>query len=229
MASFSATGESKNQISASAGTAPEKQVMQEQQQEQLPSKPALALFADLQHKNFALNHVDEKDIHVVKMFGEPMDEVIPAEIKRGLGAVYLGPLSAATCQAEALSARNIGTVLTVGKPEHLVVPEFDGVRYHRIAINDEAEEPIALHFSHAQEVIHGGRAGGKSVLVHCNAGVSRSPTCVAAYIMRQAQIADSEEVIAAIKAKRGAVNPNLGFREQLRAYGANSPMPAPLK
>eukprot|EP00042_Codosiga_hollandica_P037269 m.291546 g.291546 ORF g.291546 m.291546 type:complete len:90 (-) comp55099_c0_seq3:50-319(-) len=54
-----------------------------------------------------------------------------------------------------------------------------------------------------------------AVLVHCNAGVSRSVTVVLAYLMRKQGFA-LDDALALVKDKRPCAQPNSGFLAQLR-------------
>ncbi|CAG8769285.1 16571_t:CDS:2, partial [Cetraspora pellucida] len=57
----------------------------------------------------------------------------------------------------------------------------------------------------------------KSVLVHCEMGISRSPTVVIAYIMRS-QKKSLKDALAFVKEKRSVTRPNTGFYEQLKKF-----------
>lgn len=58
------------------------------------------------------------------------------------------------------------------------------------------------------------RQSGARVLVHCQAGVSRSPTIVIAYLMKHTRMTmvDSYKYV---KARRIIISPNLNFMGQL--------------
>lgn len=58
---------------------------------------------------------------------------------------------------------------------------------------------------------HGG------VLVHCYAGVSRSASCVIAYLMQERGM-KFQEAFAFASKKRPVIFPNMGFQRQLREY-----------
>jgi protein-tyrosine phosphatase len=56
-----------------------------------------------------------------------------------------------------------------------------------------------------------------NVLVHCQAGVSRSVTIVAAYLMKENRI-DYVSSLDLIRSKRPQICPNKGFLKQLKQY-----------
>ena len=53
----------------------------------------------------------------------------------------------------------------------------------------------------------------ENVLIHCNVGMSRSPTVVIYYIMKMGKINDYDKVLKFVKDKRSIVNPNVGFQK----------------
>lgn len=60
------------------------------------------------------------------------------------------------------------------------------------------------------------RMGGK-ILVHCEAGISRSPTICMAYLMKTKKLR-LEEAFDYIKQRRSLISPNFGFMGQLLQY-----------
>ena len=56
----------------------------------------------------------------------------------------------------------------------------------------------------------------ENVLIHCNVGMSRSPTVVIYYIMKMGKINDYDKVLKFVKDKRSIVNPNVGFQKSLK-------------
>lgn len=63
---------------------------------------------------------------------------------------------------------------------------------------------------------HVKQSGGK-VLVHCEAGISRSPTICMAYIMRTQQL-QLDAAFDIIKQRRAVVSPNFSFMGQLLQF-----------
>lgn len=59
---------------------------------------------------------------------------------------------------------------------------------------------------------------GSAVLVHCNAGVSRSASVVVGYLMRRKGMS-FEDALQMVKEKRTCCRPNDGFMRQLRRIG----------
>ena len=57
------------------------------------------------------------------------------------------------------------------------------------------------------------------MLVHCQRGVSRSASCVVAYVMQQQRIG-VQEAVALVKNRRRIVRPNAGFMQQLKQWAA---------
>ncbi|KAL3831705.1 hypothetical protein ACJMK2_023425 [Sinanodonta woodiana] len=92
----------------------------------------------------------------------------------------------------------------------------DLFKYLNINILDDPSVNIMLHFELCFNFIEQGRNGG-CVLVHCNAGVSRSATIVIAYLMQFREM-KYQEAFNYLKEKRPAICPNEGFRTQLLQF-----------
>ena len=54
-------------------------------------------------------------------------------------------------------------------------------------------------------------------MVHCHAGVSRSATCVIAYLMQERDM-DFDQAFGFASKKRPVIFPNMGFQKQLREF-----------
>jgi Dual specificity phosphatase, catalytic domain len=86
-----------------------------------------------------------------------------------------------------------------------------------LPVADEGDFDLYSLFPITNRLIDDGLARRHSVLVHCHAGVSRSATVVAAYLM-QRNCWTQEDTIGYMQEHRHAVNPNAGFRAQLNRY-----------
>jgi hypothetical protein len=69
--------------------------------------------------------------------------------------------------------------------------------------------PIPLHFFPSLLC--------SQVLVHCYAGVSRSVSLVVAWLMRHHRLSYKQAKVR-VQRRRPLVNPNHGFRQQLKAF-----------
>lgn len=63
------------------------------------------------------------------------------------------------------------------------VPE--GFTLHRVAIDDTDKTNILAHFEVCNDIIHSVLQKNQGILVHCQAGVSRSTTLCAAFLMHE--------------------------------------------
>ncbi len=97
----------------------------------------------------------------------------------------------------------------------LTQEDFEDVYWYRIVIDDYLFEPINNFFERVHTIIKESIKKGKNVLVHCAAGVSRSPTLVAAHLLLNREFDSVEDTIDYIKKRRYIIEPNMGFEKQL--------------
>lgn len=86
-----------------------------------------------------------------------------------------------------------------------------------IPISDHHSVNIFKYFSQTVKFIHRARKKKRKVLVHCRAGISRSSTLVAAYLIWLKRW-DHNQAINFISRHRPIVNPNDGFYSQLKDW-----------
>ncbi|EMD35755.1 hypothetical protein CERSUDRAFT_53137, partial [Gelatoporia subvermispora B] len=132
-------------------------------------------------------------------------------------SLYLGPCSAASNKAF-LTVKCITHVLSVGSTP---AEKVDGVAYHRLSLNDSPTSSITEVSEEACKIIENaiaskskGGVKGK-ILVHCSAGISRSPTLVVAYLMRAHKMS-LKAALGQVAKARPPVSPNPGFLQQLK-------------
>lgn len=89
-----------------------------------------------------------------------------------------------------------------------------GICYKTLPAMDSGHQNLRQYFDEAIHFIDEARQSGERVLVHCQAGVSRSPTIVIAYLMKHTRrtMVDSYKYV---KARRPIISPNLNFMGQL--------------
>ncbi|TFK72451.1 phosphatases II [Pluteus cervinus] len=130
--------------------------------------------------------------------------------------LWLGDWSSSQ-DAETLKAKDITSILCV-LPGDARQPE--GFIHYQIQINDEPTENILVHLRSAIDFIQEQLDTGHGILVHCGAGISRSPAVVAAYLMHNYNLT-VEEALIFIRGERD-VEPNDGFVEQLKIFRDNN-------
>jgi protein-tyrosine phosphatase len=91
------------------------------------------------------------------------------------------------------------------------------MKYKVINILDNSNQSLLRHFPAAIAFIKDGVQRGGGVLVHCYAGVSRSSTCVIAYLMQEKDMT-FEQAFSFASKKRPVIFPNMGFQRQLTEF-----------
>ncbi|XP_051842038.1 dual specificity protein phosphatase 19 [Antechinus flavipes] len=89
--------------------------------------------------------------------------------------------------------------------------------YKNISILDLPDTNIISYFPECFEFIEEAKLKDGVVLVHCNAGVSRSAAIIIGFLMSTEKITFTS-AFSLVKNARPAIYPNPGFMEQLQAY-----------
>ncbi|XP_061623618.1 dual specificity protein phosphatase 2 [Phyllopteryx taeniolatus] len=115
---------------------------------------------------------------------------------------------------ETLTSAGITAVLNVSSCPNF----FEGeLQYLRLTVEDTLAADIRACFSTAIAFIDAVKLGGGRVLVHCQAGISRSATICLAYLMRTRRVR-LDEAFEFVKQRRQVISPNLGFMGQLLQF-----------
>ncbi|XP_035242128.1 dual specificity protein phosphatase 18-like [Anguilla rostrata] len=109
--------------------------------------------------------------------------------------------------------RGITLIINV-TPEH-TSPSYQGVECLQVPVSDQPHARLCDHFENVAERIHGNQTG--STLVHCAAGMSRSPALVMAYLMRYRGVT-LRQAHDWVRDCRPYIRPNAGFWRQLLEY-----------
>lgn len=92
----------------------------------------------------------------------------------------------------------------------------NGIEYYHILAFDSCSFNIRKYFSITGTIIASSRCIKKNILVHCAAGISRSPTIVAAYLLEYGYAPSVDVALQQLLSRRKIVHPNAGFIQQLR-------------
>ncbi|OCT71244.1 dual specificity protein phosphatase 5 [Xenopus laevis] len=140
------------------------------------------------------------------------DQGSPVEI---LPFLYLGSAYHAS-KCEFLANLHITALLNVSRKSS---SDFcrEQYTYKWIPVEDNHTADISSHFQEAIDFIDSVKRAGGRVLVHCEAGISRSPTICMAYLMKTRKF-HLEEAFEYIKQRRSLISPNFSFMGQLLHY-----------
>jgi len=90
------------------------------------------------------------------------------------------------------------------------------IKYKRVPVYDAATSDLLRHADDSVSFLSSALHHG-SVLVHCSKGISRSPACVAFFLMRRGGMA-LDVAMRCLRYHRPEVQPIPAFMEQLRLY-----------
>ncbi|XP_056111225.1 probable dual specificity protein phosphatase DDB_G0281963 [Rhinichthys klamathensis goyatoka] len=135
-------------------------------------------------------------------------------LSRILPHLYLGAETDVT--QDGLSDRGISYVLSVSRccPQPSFLPQS---QYLRIPIDDSLRDDLLPWIPQALHFIDGAMSLGCSVLVHCAAGISRSPALAVAYVMYSLKM-DLDHAYRFVKERRPTISPNFNFLGQLQLF-----------
>ncbi|EJD55453.1 dual specificity protein phosphatase 12 [Auricularia subglabra TFB-10046 SS5] len=144
-----------------------------------------------------------------------MDEIQPG--------LFLGPWEAAF-EDDDLRRAGVTHILSVMRLGRLAAPA--GIEQREIPALDSPKFDLLSHFPDGIRFIRRALEADGKVLVHCQAGISRSATIVAAYLMYTQRLTPGA-ALAIIRARRSCIHPNVGFLQQLEIfYKAGYSVPA---
>ncbi|KAF8560749.1 hypothetical protein P879_02652 [Paragonimus westermani] len=120
----------------------------------------------------------------------------------------LDAMSATTCRQYGIT-HVINVSVDGAAPTH-IPPE----NFYRVPVNDNHTDRIQPFFAEAFLFIDKVKANQGRALIHCSAGISRSPTLAIAYLMYSCKM-PMRKAYDVIKAGRATVAPNFNFLGQL--------------
>lgn len=115
-------------------------------------------------------------------------------------------------------------ITTTSRPDIKYILNLSGYTLHapnkhilELKIEDSPDCQIKDLFEKAHEFIERAKINNSGVLVHCRAGISRSPTIVISYLMK-IYCMTFDYAFNLVKTKRSIINPNERFLDTLKAY-----------
>jgi dual specificity phosphatase 12 len=150
------------------------------------------------------------------------DEARFVSCSRIIPELYLGNV-VASYHIPTLQAHDISAVVSLieDRNPRWELPEYCALipaeNHLIVPAGDTDTQDLLVHLSRICDFIDAQHDAGRRVLVHCIAGVSRSPTVVVAYLMRKWR-KDLSKTIKYVMGKRNEVWPSPNFMEQLRVW-----------
>ncbi|KLT38873.1 phosphatases II [Cutaneotrichosporon oleaginosum] len=141
------------------------------------------------------------------------DESEIEHLNEVVDGLWIGDLVAAM-DAEGMRERGITNVVSLLRPRLDFAPDFAA---YAIEIDDAPDTDILTVLPAALQSAAAPQTKAGAVLVHCQAGMSRSATVVAAYLMRHRRL-DPVEAVSFLREKRPVVDPSDTFWHQLGLY-----------
>lgn len=140
-----------------------------------------------------------------------------AEIDFIINNLYLGGCWLPLHSPKTLIEKKITHIVSVGNEFINIKHDFE-CNSLNINIDDVAESAITLRdkLDEIHEQIHNARKLG-NVFVHCNCGVSRSPTIIISYLMGRLNYS-LFDAFYLVKKRRDIIQPNLEFMKMLINY-----------
>lgn len=129
---------------------------------------------------------------------------------------------------EVLNKLNIRAILCLNdrkKPDYYLDKYIENdIKHFQIFIQDDPHANIYKYFNDIYNFIFE-ESDRHCVLLHCTAGISRSVTALASYLLRYGISRDSrittDFILQFIKSKRPCIDPNPGFVAQLKYFENN--------
>jgi Dual specificity phosphatase, catalytic domain len=132
--------------------------------------------------------------------------------------LYLGSKEAAA-NGDWLDECEISHILNVTSGVANYYESDEDVEYMQIRVADSPDEDLSRHFNDAIEFIDAAVSNASSnVLVHCRQGMSRSPTCIVAYLMAKKRMYLADAYRCVLEANGGELLINDGFKRQLMDF-----------
>lgn len=131
-----------------------------------------------------------------------------------IDGLYIGSESNAK-SLEELSSEQIRNIVNV--TSHVPLYHSEQFQYCHLPADDTQKQSLLEYFDRAYSFIHHAIENNEKVLVHCVAGISRSPAIVIGFLMRYAKMT-MNDAYEFVKRKRAIVSPNLNFMGQLLEY-----------
>ncbi|XP_066586215.1 dual specificity protein phosphatase 19 [Prorops nasuta] len=179
------------------------------QQKKLTLKHCKTIITDEEGTKYEIINGEKKEISKGLPF--VLDTKPDLNISCILPGLFLSSQDPATT-IDILKQYNIHHILSIGVDLDI---KFNGIQYYKYDLLDLPESDLLPSMKSCIEIINNCRK--ENILVHCNAGVSRSPSLIILYLMVLEKI-PYEEAFEKVKSTRKYIRPNDGFVRQMKMF-----------
>ena len=164
-----------------------------------------------------VNKKSNSDYSLFNQFNQFDHNATPVIQENGC-TIYLGAVEHSS-DKKFLIDNNIQTIVcvTVQEPFLKNDPSMSHINFLHIPLLDSCNETIHDHFVTFSDFIEEQIKLGKSTLVHCHMGISRSATLLCSYLISKKNMT-ARESINFLRDKRPQVEPNVGFCFRLDGF-----------
>lgn len=160
------------------------------------------------------NNNDNKPVAPFMVIDTSSDNLLHSVLPNN-PVLYIGSQDSASNKQGLLDA-GITNILNVASND---IPNYypNEFQYYTIEILDLPDSSIIQHFNTTNQYINKVLQSNGRILIHCNAGISRSSTIVIAYLIG-IELFDYSTAYELVKTARKNIRPNEGFVRQLLQY-----------
>ena len=159
------------------------------------------------NKNPIFENCFNEQLKLDKQFSSNKKNLNPECVEIIKDKLYLGNSDFSKIK-ENLDKFNISHILVCGF--ELETPFKNNFIYMKIPLQDKIEDSLLLYIDKCCDFIK----NGKKVFVHCNAGVSRSPSIIIGYLIKEEKM-KFDDAYNLVKQKRNIIKPNETFYNEL--------------
>ena len=126
----------------------------------------------------------------------------PAQRILSRPSLYIGSIDNAT-SIQWLRQKRIGLIVNATHPNDVPSPFSNRIRTVRVPVWDTPDDNGVMlsYLDEVVDLVHAARTRGTNVLVHCRAGISRSSTVVASYLIKYYNMTP-RQAVAYIQSKK---------------------------
>ena len=166
------------------------------------------IFCYTSSSNNQSDHDDPLPSPTIDIDSYQMSEVLPG--------LYLGNAHDAK-DINLLKQNGIKSIINISTTIPCYHKDENIFDYLQLPCNDTIQENLLQHFDNTFEYIQKKLSTQENILIHCQGGISRSPSFTIGYLMKY-HSKTFNQAYALVKEKRKIINPNLNFLTQLTRY-----------